>query len=137
MFPDHALSAHLIPHSVRIWNGLVVTELHVADVPADNMPHRMAMLLVAAIVGIDAIDLWIRGSETLLIHGIADEIAHLLTAVVCVEAFRVLGTPIRWPAALIGAVVLDLDHTPLIYGWAEPLAGSTRPGTHALWQSCW
>ncbi len=116
MFPDHALSAHLIPRSVRTWNALVVTEHHVADVPAGNMPHRMGMLLVAAIVGIVAIDLWIRGSETLLIHGIADEIAHLLTAVVCVEAFRVLGTPIRWPAALIGAVVLDLDHIPLIYG---------------------
>lgn len=133
MFPDHSLSAHLIPRSGRTWNGLVVTEHHVADVPADNMPPRMAMLLIAAIVGIVAIDLWIRGSETLLIHGIADEIAHLLTAVVCVEAFRVLGTPIRWPAALTGAVVLDLDHIPLIYGWAEPLAGSTRPETHALW----
>lgn len=81
------------------------------------------------IMGIDS---QIRGNESLLIHGLADEVAHLMTTLICLAAVRAVGIPVHWFAGLVGAVVLDLDHIPLLLNLIDPVMGSSRPATHSL-----
>jgi hypothetical protein len=88
--------------------------------------------MTPAMVLIMGIDSQIRGSESLLIHGLADAVAHLMTTLICLAALRTVGIPVHWFAGLVGAVVLDLDHLPLLLHLVEPVAGSSRPGTHSL-----
>lgn len=78
------------------------------------------------------IDPHLRGWVELLLRGMADEIAHLLTALVIVAAIRVAGIPVNWIAAAIGAVVIDLEYLLLLQNITEALAGSQRGFAHTL-----
>ena len=88
----------------------------------------MALALIL-IIGIDA---QVRGDESLLVHGLADEVAHLLTAIICLAAVRAMGVPVHWLPGIIGGVIIDLDHIPLLLDLVSPVPGSSRPESHSL-----
>jgi inner membrane protein len=84
---------------------------------------------LAAILLIDVVRA--VGPWPLLVEGLLDEPAHLLTAWLLLTALL----PERWrglrPWALLGAVVIDLDHVPL-YLWGIGTATlEGRPVTHS------
>jgi membrane-bound metal-dependent hydrolase YbcI (DUF457 family) len=79
------------------------------------------------------VDRWLAaGERTLPQTALADESAHLLTA------FLILATvPVSLPARLVGgmlagAVLIDLDHLPLILGSDLLTHETNRPLSHCL-----
>jgi hypothetical protein len=112
----------------------------------------VAMWLVGLILLVDVV----RGHVTsYLWYGVLDEVCHLATAVVCLDAARwrwretspqFLGRRSRSVAcfagpgpakfllgALSGAVLIDIDHVPLDLLSSDILtAGTPRPYTHSL-----
>ena len=71
------------------------------------------------------------GDWPLVVRGALDEPAHLLTAWLVLNCIP----PARgriWPWALLGAVLIDLDHVPLLL-WGGPVTDfGGRPVTHSL-----
>lgn len=65
------------------------------------------------------------------IKGLLDEPAHLLTAWLALCVIPQSGR-MAWPWVLLGAVAIDLDHTPL-YVWGGSMAeAGGRPVSHSL-----
>lgn len=95
---------------------------------------RLALLgAIAALAAILLVDRWLgSGTHALLPTGIADETAHVLTMALILGAWPgAIGA--RFVAgALIGAVVIDLDHLPLILGSDLLTRETNRPLTHGL-----
>lgn len=87
---------------------------------------------VMPLIGIALVDLLFHGSDWLPMHGFADEVNHSLTGLVWITAVAVLGVRVVVPAALLGAVAIDLDHVPEILGWTESPPGTSRTYTHSL-----
>jgi inner membrane protein len=85
----------------------------------------LACLSVAALDLILAARPWSIPAE-----GALDEVAHLLTAWIVLNACA-RGRTRAWPWVLLGAVVIDLDHIPLYLGMPVAAAGG-RPVTHSL-----
>jgi inner membrane protein len=81
------------------------------------------------VLGLDAIAA--AGHWSLLVRGLLDEPAHLLTAWLLLAAIlpaRLNGVR-AW--ALVGAVAIDVDHVPL-YLWGVGAGPGGRPVTHSL-----
>lgn len=78
-------------------------------------------------------DIWLAGGErSLLERAVSDETGHLLTAVLLLAALPP-ALPGRFIAgALLGAVAIDLDHLPLIFGSDLLTQQTNRPFTHCL-----
>lgn len=87
-----------------------------------------AILTILLIDG--ALDWSRRG---LLTAGIADETAHLLTALLILAAVPRRWSPITGGSTLMVAVLIDLDHVPLVLGSDLLTRQTGRPVTHALW----
>ncbi len=94
---------------------------------------RRALIVLAAVVGLLLLRLLEPGPSyrTLTMHGIYDWIGHLLTALIVYEGLVTWRREIPVWAVLTGAVVLDLGHVLTFLGLAEPIAGSSRNGTHS------
>jgi inner membrane protein len=88
-----------------------------------------------AVIGTVVLDLVLQARDwPLLPLGVLDESAHLLTAWLALAALTARTTALPgWPWVLAGAMLLDLDHVPLILGaeWVAATAGG-RPVTHSL-----
>ena len=86
----------------------------------------LAVLAIGALDLVDAAEDW-----PLVVRGALDEPAHLLTAWLVLNAVA----PTRgriWRWALLGAVLIDLDHIPLVL-WGGPVTEfGGRPVTHSL-----
>lgn len=96
---------------------------------------RVAPLaLVAMILTIDAV----RGHVTsYLLFGLLDEVCHLATAVLVLDAttrWHARHTPPRFLlAALLASVLIDVDHVPMDLLSSDIItAGTPRPYTHSL-----
>lgn len=90
---------------------------------------RDLIVAPAALVGILGLDaLLARAPSSVLVLGLLDDTAHLLTSVVLLAAL-----PMRrlLPWALLGSVAIDLDHAPL-YTFASGFTVGGRPPTHSL-----
>jgi inner membrane protein len=95
---------------------------------------RRGLITAAAVAAVLLLDVVARAASwPLLVQGLLDEPAHVLTAWLCLTA---LGAPLvpgrreRW--VLAGTVLIDLDHLPLYVdheGWA---VDGGRPPTHSL-----
>ena len=70
----------------------------------------LSVVMAPAMAVIMGVDLRIRGSEEILVHGIADELAHLLTALVILSALQAVGMRVLWPAVMVGATIPDIEH---------------------------
>src|SRR5689334_18474785 len=94
--------------------------------------RRFALgLLLGALILV--IDRWLFGGpHTLLATGIADETAHLSTAVILLLAFPALRNPRFIAGCLAGSVLIDLDHLPLYLGSDLLTEQTNRPFTHGL-----
>lgn len=98
------------------------------NVPPPSWVVRLLSVSMApAMAVIMGVDLRIRGSERILIHGIADEVAHVLTALVVFAAIRALGFPVNWVMAAFGAVVCDADYL-LMWDHLMPQVGDSSRG---------
>jgi hypothetical protein len=100
-------------------------------VPTPEIVVRLlAMLMAPAMVVIMGVDLRLRGREEILTHGIVDETAHILTALVIFSAIRAVGFPVNWPMVLFGAVIADADYLMIGEGMMEQLGDSSRGWLH-------
>lgn len=70
--------------------------------------------------------------ETLTIHGVYDELGHVLTALVAAIGVRALRVPVPLWSILLGGVVLDLGHVMSMMGYVNAVEGSSRNGSHSL-----
>ena|GEM_PF-2701972 len=70
--------------------------------------------------------------ESLTVHGIYDELGHLLTALVAAIGVRALRLPVPMWSVLAGGVILDIGHIPQMYGYLAAIEGSSRNGSHSL-----
>ncbi len=68
----------------------------------------------------------------LLGDGVLDEIAHVATAVLLVAAVRMSVSREFLAGLLAGAVLIDVDHVPVQFGWHGLEPGTSRPYTHCL-----
>jgi inner membrane protein len=87
----------------------------------------------AALLVISLIDAWLGGGERpLLLRALTEETGHLLTATLLLAAIP-MALPIRFVAGVfVGAVAIDLDHLPLIFGSDLLTEQTNRPFTHCL-----
>ncbi len=83
-----------------------------------------------ALVAVAVLDV-IEQSGSLLLHGAADEVGHLLTAALILAALPRSTVRRVWTWALLGAVVIDLDHVP-VYTFAPGFNADGRPPIHSL-----
>jgi inner membrane protein len=97
----------------------------------DALTLRLSVIAALTVVlGLDAV---VDRDWSLPVLGLFDEIGHLATAWVLLVALL----PDRYqslvPWALLGAVLIDVDHVPL-YAWGVGTAtdGQGRPVTHSL-----
>ncbi|MGB3305738.1 MAG: metal-dependent hydrolase [Thermomicrobiales bacterium] len=68
----------------------------------------------------------------LVLHGAFDELGHLLTALLIAIGLKGRRPHVYFYAILLGGVILDLGHISDILGLTEPIADSSRNGTHSL-----
>lgn len=78
--------------------------------PPTPQVRFLSITMAPAMAVIMGIDLRLRGAEELLVHGLVDEVAHLLTALIVLSAFRAVGMPVHWLAVAIGAVAIDIEY---------------------------
>jgi inner membrane protein len=87
----------------------------------------------AALLAIWLLDRWLgSGTHALLPNGVADETAHLLTMALILGVFPWPLAPRLVAGALAGAVLIDLDHLPLVLGSEVLTSETNRPFTHGL-----
>ena len=70
--------------------------------------------------------------RSLRLHGVYDEVGHLLTALMIAIGLRALRFPIPIWSVLIGGVILDTGHVFDLVGITEPISGSSRNGSHSV-----
>jgi len=78
------------------------------------------------------IDLALLRRHRLVIVGMLDESAHVMTALLAHLAFRFPVTRQAILGTLVGATLLDLDHVPQFLGSRILAARTERPVTHSL-----
>lgn len=94
---------------------------------------RLPLLIVGlSAIGIVLVQLLFPEKRPLVVHGVTDELGHLLTALVFAVTVRSLGAHLPVWAVLIGAVILDLGHISDRLGITETITGSSRNGSHSL-----
>jgi inner membrane protein len=102
-------------------------------IPASWGVAGRALACAAALLTILSIDRWLAADErSLIATGILDEIAHLLTAILLICAFPARLPPGFVVGAMAGAVLIDLDHLPLMLGSDLLTRDTHRPLTHGL-----
>ena len=67
-----------------------------------------------------------------VVVGALDEPAHLLTTCLALAALAPRAGTRTWAWALVGSVVIDLDHVPFFLGWQPIISPVGRPVTHSL-----
>jgi inner membrane protein len=92
---------------------------------------RLPALVAAAVVC--GIDLVLEGRRPPRpVRGVLDELAHATTAGLLLGALARRQPPAWTLAALAGAVLLDADHVPEVFGWDGFAAPGERPYPHTL-----
>lgn len=87
---------------------------------------------LAAMLLIILIDRELLGRKSLLVHGLADETAHLLTGIAMILVLMRFLPAIRFLPAMAGAVAIDIDHAPDVLGLLDPSGPSSRFVTHSF-----
>lgn len=96
----------------------------------------LAPLLVLSIVVVDRMVDVIQPS--LAVHGVLDEVGHLATTGVLLSVGLRLVPAHRRPRpvvvamALVGSVLIDVDHVPAVLGWEGLTEGTPRPYPHSV-----
>jgi inner membrane protein len=85
---------------------------------------------IGLILAIDGPLAWQQ--RPLLLAGLADETAHLLTAAILLAPIALNLPSAFLRAALAGSVLIDIDHLPLLAGSEVLTRETNRPVTHSL-----
>jgi inner membrane protein len=97
---------------------------------------KLALLLIAGVVALDAIWALLVGSTGPVAYGLVDEPAHLATCGVLLlglSAIAGVRPPMRFiGAALIATVLIDFDHLPGLLGSHLITGDLPRPYTHSI-----
>lgn len=93
--------------------------------------HDCCLVLIIG-AGLVAIRIMTGEQAELVLHGTYDEVGHLLTALIVAIGIRGRRPLTRVWAILLGGIILDLGHVTDILGLTEPIAGSSRNGSHSL-----
>jgi len=96
----------------------------------DTLPLRLSV--IAALTVVLALDAVVDKNWPLPVVGLFDEIGHLATAWVLLVAFLPDRCRSLVPWALLGAVLIDLDHIPLYLWDVAATHPEGRPITHSL-----
>jgi inner membrane protein len=100
---------------------------------ADGLRAVAPLLPEAAFLAILALDaVQFSRSWPVLVTGVLDEPAHLLTAALFLAALAPRGARPLVPWALAGSVLIDVDHVPLYAHWGSVAADGGRPVSHSL-----
>lgn len=78
------------------------------------------------------IDIALLGTGNQVIHGTADETAHVLTALLWGALALSFGAPVLLPVVGLAGMFPDLDHVPMFLVGMRPLPGSSRSVLHTL-----
>ena len=103
----------LLVQSRKFWTGVLPT------------------LALSTILLIDDALEW--SERRFLTAAVADETAHLLTALLIITALPRRLSPVTIASTLATAVLIDLDHVPLLLGSNLLTQQTGRPVTHAMW----
>jgi inner membrane protein len=90
----------------------------------------VSIAAIALILAIDGPLAWQQ--QPLLLAGLADETAHLLTAAILLAPIALNLPSAFLGAALAGSVLIDIDHLPLLAGSDVLTRETNRPVTHSL-----
>lgn len=90
-------------------------------------------VVFGALTVVPVLDL-VRGSRPwpTVVVGLLDEPAHLATTVLVLSAVARTAGSRLWAWALVGSVLIDLDHVPFHLGWDPIVSPVGRPVTHSL-----
>ncbi|HYO35280.1 MAG TPA: metal-dependent hydrolase [Geodermatophilus sp.] len=100
-------------------------------VPTGDLVRRLsAVAALGVVLAVDAV--LATGQWPVVVVGLLDEPAHLLTAWLVLAALLPDRHGDLLPWALLGAVVIDVDHVPLYLWGVGTATGSGRPITHSL-----
>lgn len=102
--------------------------------PKSPLLRSLAYLAAIAVclLAIVAIRFLEPADKTLMVHGVYDELGHLLTVLVAAIGVRALGLRVPLWSVLLGGVILDLGHVLQMLGYVNALEGSTRSGSHSI-----
>ncbi len=89
------------------------------------------VLACAATVAVADLLLW-KTDLPLLGDGLLDELAHVATALLFVAAVRPTIPRDFLAGLIVGAVLIDVDHVPVHFGWNGLEPGGSRPYPHSL-----
>lgn len=109
-----------------------MTTISVSISPSPSSVRLLSIAMAPALAIIMGIDLRIRGAEEILVHGFADEIAHLLSALIMLSAVRAVGFRLSWVAVAIGAVAPDIEYVLSRLDMTAPIGDSSRGVMHTL-----
>lgn len=100
----------------------------------ESSPRILRLLPWAALGLIAVLDaIQFSGPLPVVVTGLLDEPAHLLTALLALWALAPRDTSARaWLLALLGSVAIDVDHVPLYLTHGAFAVGGGRPPTHSL-----
>src|SRR6266508_2626856 len=97
-----------------------------------RLPRMAPMLALGGPPVVFLIDLVLRRQHPLVIVGVLDELAHVVTALLAHRALRLPKTRQTILGTLLGAILLDLDHVPQYLGSRILTSTTQRPVTHSL-----
>jgi hypothetical protein len=89
------------------------------------------VLACAAVVAVADLLLW-KTDLPLLGDGLLDEVAHVATALVLVAVVAPVVSRDFLIGLMVGAVLIDVDHVPVHFGWTGLEPGTSRPYPHSL-----
>jgi hypothetical protein len=84
-----------------------------------------------AVIAIADLLLW-RTDLPLLGDGLLDEVAHVATALLAAAALVPRASRDFVAGLVVGAVLIDVDHVPVHFGWHGLEPGTSRPYPHSL-----
>lgn len=114
------------------WKGYTLSQPAKERVATRPLLLLLSVAMAPALAIVMGIDLRIRGAEQVLVHGIADEIAHLLTATIMLSAVWALGLRVNWFVVALGAVLPDIEYITRYLDVAEGFGDGSRGIMHTL-----
>lgn len=95
--------------------------------PLTGVNLRLAMVLIILFS-----DITLLATARLTVHGTADEVAHVLTALLWGALALSAGLPVLLPVVALAGMFPDLDHIPMFLVGMKSLPGSSRSVLHTL-----
>lgn len=97
------------------------------EYPLTGVNLRLAMVLVILFI-----DITLLATQRMVVHGTADETAHVFTALLWGALALSAGVPMLLPIVALGGMFPDLDHVPMFLVGMKSLPHTSRSVLHTL-----